>query len=228
MKKEIILKESEKIKIELFKYLFSKYKKTHIAIPEVSIGRAVIDILMLNGEMHIFEIKSKTDSLTRLSKQIETYKLHADKVTVVADRKFEKKIENLDFMQGVGLIIVDEHYKFVEVKKSSSFSLAKEAYYSYWSPIEMKESLRGFPKWYKYDTVGAYNKLLETLTYDQTRRLTIYRLKNKYHEEFQKRLHAVKKSDYTAFLRARFENKLERLSVTPIIDVPAEVFIDFF
>lgn len=222
------LKEADKIKIELFKYLQKNYKQDYLALPEVSIGKAVIDMLLVNGEIHIFEIKSKTDSLTRLEKQINSYKKHADKITVVADKRFEQKIKTLSFMQGIGLIIIDETYKFQEIQTSEKFEISKESYFSYWSPIEMRETLRGFPQWYKYTTSDAYMKLLEVLDTKQTRRLTIHRIKQKYHDEYLKRKQAIQKEDYESFLKARFSEELNSLDITPLLELPCRVMFDFY
>lgn len=221
------LKEAEKIKIELFKYLQKNYKEEYLILPEVSIGKAVIDMLLVNGEIHIFEIKSKTDSLARLEKQIISYKKHADKITVVADKKFEQKIKTIPWMQGIGVITVDETYKFEEMQKSEIHEISKEAYYSYWSPIEMRETLRGFPQWYKYTTTDAYMKLLEILDNQQTRRLTIHRIKQKYQAEYIQRKQAIKKGDYEAFLKARFSEELNSFDITPLMDLPCRVLLDF-
>lgn len=51
------------------------------------------DLVVANGKLHAFEIKSASDSLVRLRGQLETYQLFFDKVTlVIADRHEEKAL----------------------------------------------------------------------------------------------------------------------------------------
>ncbi|WP_431854362.1 sce7726 family protein [Azospirillum sp.] len=46
-------------------------------------GTSRVDIAVINGEIHGYEIKSERDTLERLPKQIELYSLVLDKVTLV-------------------------------------------------------------------------------------------------------------------------------------------------
>lgn len=51
------------------------------------------DLVVANGKLHAFEIKSASDSLVRLRGQLETYQRFFDKVTlVIADRHEEKAL----------------------------------------------------------------------------------------------------------------------------------------
>lgn len=49
------------------------------------------DLLIANGKLHAFEIKSASDSLTRLEGQLESYLQFFDKVTLVVSPRHEKK-----------------------------------------------------------------------------------------------------------------------------------------
>jgi len=224
---ENTLTASQEIKIQLFKYLLKHLKKNYMAIPEVSIGKAVIDMLVINGEIHAYEIKSKSDSLKRLEEQIETYKKHANRVTVVADIKFKDKLLSLEYMRDIGLIFTDENLKFNIYREAKELEITKENYFSYWSPIELKESLKGIKNYSKYNTMEAYKKILDLLNHNQTRRLTLYRLKQKYGEEFNNRKIAIDSKDFKSFFEARFHTKLKTLEVTPIMEIPFKVFADF-
>jgi hypothetical protein len=51
------------------------------------------DLVVANGKLHAFEIKSDLDSLRRLAGQLETYLQRFDKVTVVSTPKFVEKIK---------------------------------------------------------------------------------------------------------------------------------------
>lgn len=218
--------EADKIKINLYRHIFKKNKDDIIGVPEVTVEKNVADMLVINGEIEIYEIKSKNDSLKRLKDQIETFRRHADKVIVVADQKFIDKLESFEYMQGVGLIKIDNRGKFIPIREASRNKIEKKDYFSYWAPVELRESLRGFPKWYEYSTLEAKEKLLEILSPDEIRRYTIYRLKEKYRMESYKRRWALKDRDYKTTLQSRFEN-LEPLNVEPLLMLPIHVFRDF-
>lgn len=65
-------------------------------------------------------------------------------MTVVADEKFISKLDTLDFMDGVGVISVSSRYTLTHIRDSKKFEVGKNFYLAYWSPIELRESLRGF------------------------------------------------------------------------------------
>lgn len=52
------------------------------------------DLVVANGKLHAFEIKSDFDSLRRLPGQVETYLSRFDKVTVVCTSKFAKLVRD--------------------------------------------------------------------------------------------------------------------------------------
>ena len=220
------LKEAERIKISLLEYIYKSTKGRYIAVPEVSLPNSIIDILVTNGDIHIYEIKSKADSLVRLEKQISDYKKFAHKVTVVADEKFISKLDTLDFMDGVGVISVSSRYGLTHIRDSRKFEVGKNFYLAYWSPIELRESLRDFEQWYKYSSHEAYNKILEVLTEDELRKVTLFRLKEKYIREHLKRRDYIEKKDYERALLSRFKD-LEDMGITPLKYLPAYIFKDF-
>lgn len=83
----------ESIRSALIKVLKVKYKNHNLnktaIIPELALprGLARIDIAVINGIMHGYELKSDFDSLNRLTSQIEAYNLIFDKVTLVVGKK---------------------------------------------------------------------------------------------------------------------------------------------
>lgn len=75
--------------------IISKVLAEHVADPDVLVvhelglqhGACRVDIAVVNGFLHGYEIKSDADSLTRLPAQIEAYSASMDRATlVVADR----------------------------------------------------------------------------------------------------------------------------------------------
>lgn len=221
------LKEPDKIKISLYKELLKQINNEQFIVPEVFIGKAVADLLVVNGDIHIYEIKSKNDSLSRLEHQLKRYKQCANKVTLVVDQKFITKLDNLPIMDNVGIILVDEKYKLKNIKSAISSVIEKQSYFAYWSPIELRETLRGFPDWYKLSSYDACLRLEETLTDDEVRRLTLFRLREKYIKEFIKRVELIKSKKYADALKKRFDENMNSLNITPLKNIPYSIFRDF-
>ncbi|WP_066408178.1 sce7726 family protein [Aliarcobacter skirrowii] len=221
------LKEPDKIKISLYNELLKQLNNDQFIVPEVFLGKAIADLLVVNGDIHIYEIKSKNDSLSRLEHQLIRYKQCANKVTLVVDQKFITKLDNLPIMDNVGIILVDEKYRLKNIQPSISSEIEKQSYFAYWSPIELRETLRGFPGWYKLSSYDACLKLEETLTKDEVRRLTLFRLREKYIKEFIKRVELIKSKKYADALKKRFDENMNSLNITPLKNIPYSVFRDF-
>lgn len=79
--------------------LYSKVLKEHegdtdtLVLDELGIrhGASRVDIAVINGEIHGFEIKSDADTLTRLSAQMTFYSEVFDRVTLVVGQKHAEK-----------------------------------------------------------------------------------------------------------------------------------------
>ncbi|HAO09378.1 sce7726 family protein [Chryseobacterium sp. APV1] len=67
------------------------------------VAKARIDIAVINGAFHGYEIKSASDTLQRLPSQIEAYTKVFDYLSIVTEKKYSKKI--LEFIpKFIGLI----------------------------------------------------------------------------------------------------------------------------
>lgn len=77
----------------------NKVLKAHINDPSTLVidelglnyGRNRVDIAVINGEIHGYELKSDSDTLDRLPKQAECYSLVMDKVTLVVGEKHSRE-----------------------------------------------------------------------------------------------------------------------------------------
>ena len=101
------------IRIELYKKIVKQKEfysdLTTKLIDEMGIvGSSRIDVAVINGKLHGYEIKSERDSLERLPSQIETYNKVFDKMTIICSEKYSHKILNL----------VPEWWAVLEVKKN--------------------------------------------------------------------------------------------------------------
>lgn len=88
------------------KKLLKKYHEdtTTLIIDELGIcqGCARIDIAVVNGQLHGFELKSAKDNLSRLPNQVEYFSSVMDKMTlIVADNHFKEAIEIIPTWWGV-------------------------------------------------------------------------------------------------------------------------------
>lgn len=55
-------------------------------------GLSVIDVAVINGSLHAFEIKSDADTLARLPKQVEHYNKVFDYATIVVNGKYVNRV----------------------------------------------------------------------------------------------------------------------------------------
>lgn len=84
------------IRTALYKKRF-RYQKSSpntLIINELGLvhARCRVDVAVINGCIHGYEIKSAQDSLVRLNGQIDIYRRALQKVTVVADQKHLSKV----------------------------------------------------------------------------------------------------------------------------------------
>ena len=78
-----------------------KEEKDYIALSEVTFYHTKdtvrADIFVVNGLIHIYEIKSVKDNITRLEKQLYNYSKVANRITLVIDKSlYDKKKQNVD------------------------------------------------------------------------------------------------------------------------------------
>ncbi|WP_198334821.1 sce7726 family protein [Psychrobacter namhaensis] len=77
---------------------------TALVVEELGLnfGRSRIDIAVINGEIHGYELKSDSDNLLRLPRQVEAYSAVMDKVTlVVGSTHADKAIQLIPDWWGV-------------------------------------------------------------------------------------------------------------------------------
>ena len=96
MQKIHILMHDKEIRTVLLQYLHEKYHNDSntLIIEEFGVcqGNARVDIVVINGIMHGYEIKSEKDSLRRLPGQKSIYNEVFDYVTIVASTSHFPKI----------------------------------------------------------------------------------------------------------------------------------------
>lgn len=98
------------------------------------------DVVLANGKLWAFEIKSDADNLARLPGQIETFRAYFEKFTVVAAERFEPAILAM-VPDGVGVWIVDAGGTLKQKVAARQATLSKEAYASLMTVTELRRLL---------------------------------------------------------------------------------------
>jgi len=98
------------------------------------------DLVLSNGRLWGFELKSDRDSLTRLSGQVHSFTRHVEKLIVVAAEGFESRVPDL-LSNGVGLWIVTSNGALVERVRPKTRQLSKAAAMSHLSVADLRRIL---------------------------------------------------------------------------------------
>jgi hypothetical protein len=81
-----------------------------------------VDVAVVNGIMHGYEIKSDLDNLDRLPRQMEYYNRAFERMTIVASRKYLNEIkEIIPTWWGIKTISVDQS-KLIDIRKGRKVS----------------------------------------------------------------------------------------------------------
>ncbi len=100
------------------------------------------DLIMANGKLSAFEIKSDRDSLDRLAGQLDTYSRFFEQVTVVCAERHLQKVQALA-AQGVGIWSVTENGSFAVVRQAQNQEMQSHANWLSFLPVdELREFLR--------------------------------------------------------------------------------------
>ena len=110
---------------EIRKSLHNYLKKENINNPETVIvdefnvckGLARVDVAVINGIIHGYEIKSENDTLQRLPTQIKYYNKSLEKVTIsINECHLEKTLKIIPDWWGI--IIIDNNEKVSEIRRA--------------------------------------------------------------------------------------------------------------
>ncbi len=92
---------------------------TSAMLTEFRVLNSKADVLFLNGNSHIYEIKTEYDCLDKLDKQIKDYQQFSEFVTVITTKSLGKKA--LKFLPtSVGLIELTKECTFRSIRKAIS------------------------------------------------------------------------------------------------------------
>lgn len=77
-------------------------------------GDARVDVAVINGELHGYEIKSKNDTLDRLASQVEVYSKVLDRISLVVEESHLEKSLGI-IPEWWGVISVWEHNEVIKI-----------------------------------------------------------------------------------------------------------------
>ncbi|CAK6472633.1 hypothetical protein BFRIG_01859 [Peribacillus frigoritolerans] len=110
--------------------LLDELNKTYGECPETRIinelgldfGASRIDVAVVNGIMHGYEIKSDLDNLLRLPRQMEYYNKAFERMTIVISRKYLLEIKELiPEWWGIKIISADQS-RLIDIRKGRKVS----------------------------------------------------------------------------------------------------------
>jgi len=212
----------KEIKIKVIEWLM-KHEKHSVVIPEVTLGHKAsiegasvsrADIFAVNGDISIYEIKTERDTLDRLESQLTMYQQVANRVSVVVADKFIEKAMILP--DNIGVYSITSR-SIKKIRPPKSCKITTSAYLHYWWGLELKEIFRGFSGWSKIDSDTGKQKLIDLLTDDQIRNLTLYRLKERYYKESEIIANAIIEKKYDELFPKR--NFGGDIKITPLKDI---------
>lgn len=177
------------IRQKLHKELSSQYKNRTdtIVVDELNLcqGDARIDIAVVNGKIHGYEIKSESDTLERLPNQISIYNQVMDTITIVTAEKHLEKVKQL-IPAWWGIKIVEKKSRSINIrtirrsKKNfciNSYSLAqllwKDEALSILEKVGLDKGYRSKPR------IKMWERLAENLPLDKLQCCVRQSLKNR-------------------------------------------------
>jgi len=92
------------------------------------VAGARIDMAVINGHFHGFEIKSASDTLQRLPNQLIAYSYVFDYLTVITEGKYFEKVLNI-IPDWVGLSICSNNEQPIEIIQQSSLNNNRNGFY---------------------------------------------------------------------------------------------------
>lgn len=177
---------ADNIKERLFIFLNQKYKNP-IIIPEFTIGKNIIDILMIHKDkIHLFEIKSSQDSFTRIEEQLNSSYTIGDYINVVLDENKIDKFENeyKDKFPNTGLIKINNN-KITQLNSAKRNKNKAEIFKYLWSN-EIKDMLRNLKGFSNLNSTLNEIFFYYTVTKQTDRKKFILSMLNYRYEELNK------------------------------------------
>jgi len=165
---------------------FIKNPKETIIIDEFSssYSSARIDISVLNGSLHGYEIKSERDTLERLPKQIEYYSKIFEYITIVTTKKYTKKIGEI-VPEFFGIFLIENKKGILKLKKIRSPKKNRNIDYFELAKLLWREELKEILEENKIKKVSSLTrieltkKVAENIPHDIIKNFVLTKIKDR-------------------------------------------------
>ncbi|CAM5180688.1 hypothetical protein OURE66S_02591 [Oligella ureolytica] len=197
------------IKEILVSHLLDIEKHDPVFIYEMNIARFTCraDVVVANGHLSVYEIKSAADNLDRLPKQLEIYKQHFEKVVVVCAPERFSGVQALVGPE-VGISIIDADGKLKKHKRGRLALVSKEKWLSFLPVDILRTLLRNHELRCTGDRNTLLNLALDKLSEKSIREYVLDFMKVR-HLRIDKIKHAQEESRKA---RREFEEKINKSS----------------
>jgi len=131
------------IRDALVKHLRSVNDESTAYLTELFVGNFSrrADLVVANGILSAYEIKSASDRLDRLAGQLSSYKKHFEGVTVVCAVKHLPQIKRIA-PRGVGILTVSERGDISAIRSATRLKPRKDILLSFLPVIELRKLLQ--------------------------------------------------------------------------------------
>ena len=183
----------KEIKYLIFKKLFEVEGKNSIFLNEFSPNlNSRADIAVVNGNIHLLEIKSAKDSLYRLGNQINYFLAYSEKCSVIVHSKHYSKVIKL-LPKSVGIWVIEKD-KIIIDRRAINRTMEPIFLAEMWWSQELKILLgKVLPKASKLPVIALRKILIKLLPYNTLCLWTKENLKFKFKERSQKLIDCVLK-----------------------------------
>ena len=109
-----------RLKTSILKKYYSDINSKVVEELNLPVAKARIDLAVINGYLHGFEIKSASDTLQRLPSQLIAYSKVFDYLSIITEDKYHHKVINI-LPDWVGIYVCSEikgEFKIKEIKKA--------------------------------------------------------------------------------------------------------------
>ena len=178
------MKEKE-IKKLFLKWILENEEPDTIAVNEFTMicWKRRVDLLIVNGNIHLVEIKSEKDNLSRLEAQLKYFLKKGHKVTLIADKKHKDKIRYLPNEVGIFWIVDGE---LLLERPPERRDVHPEILSEYWRLDELRMLFRGIIRKVHRIHVDKLQALLASYPVEVVDKLTCGLLKARYQKYYSK------------------------------------------
>lgn len=94
--------------------------ETTTLLNEFRINKSIADLIFINGEVKLFEVKTDLDTLNRLDSQLEDYKKAVEKIYIVTNYKYINQIKERYSNTNFGIVELTTSLTLKEHQKAES------------------------------------------------------------------------------------------------------------